>query len=177
MKVSVRKSEAKGKVAVPSSKSLTIRGLMCAALSKGTSEIVHPLVSEDTGAAADVLGQIGVSVQKDGDVWRVAGGSLRVPRQDLYCGESATTLRFMMAICSLIPGRHRLVGGPSLSKRPVKSLIEALKKLGINGSMEGKTTPPVIIEGGTLTGEATDLPGHISSQFISALLLIAPAKK
>jgi 3-phosphoshikimate 1-carboxyvinyltransferase len=174
MKVSVRKSEAKGKVAVPSSKSLTIRGLMCAALSKGTSEIVHPLVSEDTGAAADVLGQIGVSVQKDGDVWRVAGGSLRVPRQDLYCGESATTLRFMMAICSLIPGRHRLVGGPSLSKRPVKSLIEALKKLGINGSMEGKTTPPVIIEGGTLTGEATDLPGHISSQFISALLLIAP---
>jgi 3-phosphoshikimate 1-carboxyvinyltransferase len=97
-----------------------------------------------------------------------------VPRQDLFCGESATTLRFMMAVCALIPGRHRLVGGPSLSKRPVKSLVEALKKLGVNGSMEKKTTPPVIIEGGTLKGEATDLPGHISSQFISALLLIAP---
>jgi 3-phosphoshikimate 1-carboxyvinyltransferase len=174
MKATVHKSDAKGKVDVPSSKSLTIRGLMCAALSKGTSEIVHPLVSEDTGAAADVLGQIGVGVQKDGDVWRVTGGSLRVPRQDLYCGESATTLRFMMAICSLIPGRHRLVGGPSLSQRPVKSLVEALKKLGIDGSMENKTTPPVIIEGGTLMGEATDLPGHISSQFVSALLLIAP---
>jgi 3-phosphoshikimate 1-carboxyvinyltransferase len=174
MKVTVHKSEAKGKVNVPSSKSLTIRGLMCAALSKGVSEIVHPLVSEDTSAAIEVLGQIGVSVQKGDDIWRVTGGSLRVPRQDLFCGESATTLRFMMAVCALIPGRHRLVGGPSLSKRPVKSLVEALKKLGVNASMEKKTTPPVIIEGGTLKGEATDLPGHISSQFISALLLIAP---
>jgi 3-phosphoshikimate 1-carboxyvinyltransferase len=174
MIVTIQKSETRGKVNVPSSKSLTIRGLMCAALSKGVSEIVHPLDSEDTSAAADVLGQIGVGVQKDGDVWRVTGGSLRVPRQDLYCGESATTLRFMMAICALIPGRHRLVGSPSLSKRPVKSLVEALKKLGVNGSMEKKTTPPVIIEGGTLKGEATELPGHISSQFVSALLLVAP---
>jgi 3-phosphoshikimate 1-carboxyvinyltransferase len=174
MIVTIQKSETRGKVNVPSSKSLTIRGLMCAALSKGVSEIVHPLDSEDTSAAADVLGQIGVGVQKDGDVWRVTGGSLRVPRQDLYCGESATTLRFMMAICALIPGRHRLVGGPSLSKRPVTSLVEALKKLGVNGSMEKKTTPPVIIEGGTLKGEATELPGHISSQFVSALLLVAP---
>jgi 3-phosphoshikimate 1-carboxyvinyltransferase len=49
-----------------------------------------------------------------------------------------------------------------------------MKKLGIEGSMEGKTTPPVTIEGGTLKGDTTDLPGNISSQFISALLLIAP---
>jgi 3-phosphoshikimate 1-carboxyvinyltransferase len=174
MRVTVRKSEAKGKVDVPSSKSLTIRGLMCAALSRGVSEIVNPLDSEDTAAAIEVLGQIGVGVQKDNDIWKVTGGSLRVPRQDLFCGESATTLRFMMAICSLIPGSHRLVGGPSLSKRPVKSLVEALRKLGIKGSMEGKTTPPVTIEGGTLQGETTELPGNISSQFISALLLIAP---
>ena len=174
MKVTVHKSEAKGKVSVPSSKSLTIRGLMCAALSKGNSEIVHPLVSEDTNTAADVLGQIGVSVKKENDLWRVTGGTLRRSEKDLFCGESATTLRFMMAICSLIPGKHRLVGGPSLSKRPVKSLVEAMKKLGIEGSMEGKTTPPVTIEGGTLKGDNTELPGNISSQFISALLLIAP---
>ncbi len=174
MKTTVLKSEAKGKVSVPSSKSMTIRALMCAALSKGTSEIVHPLVSEDTAAAAAVLGQIGVSVQKEKDLWRVTGGSLRVPRQDLYCGESATTLRFMMAICSLIPGSHRLTGGPSVSKRPVKSLVEAMKMLGIKASMESKTSPPVTIEGGAFKGENTELPGNISSQFISALLLIAP---
>ncbi|MCK4274134.1 MAG: 3-phosphoshikimate 1-carboxyvinyltransferase [Dehalococcoidales bacterium] len=177
MKVSVKKSEVKGKVAVPASKSMTIRALTCAALSRGNSEIVHPLVSDDTNAAADVLGKIGVSIDKEKDLWRVTGGSLRVPREELFCGESATTLRFMMAVCSLIPGKHTLYGGPSLSKRPVKSLVEALRKLGIKGSMEGKTTPPVTIEGGTLKGDLTELPGNISSQFISALLLIAPFAK
>ena len=107
-------------------------------------------------------------------MWRVSGGTLKVPDSDLYCGESATTLRFMTAICSLIPGKSRLVGGPSLSKRPVRSLVEALGKLGVNCSIEGKTTPPVTVEGGTLKGGPTELPGNISSQFISALLLIAP---
>lgn len=177
MKVTVKKSELKGKVAVPASKSMTIRALMCAALSRGNSEIVNPLVSEDTNAAADVLGKIGVSIDKEKDMWRVTGGSLRVPKAELYCGESATTLRFMTAVCSLIPGKNVLIGGPSLSKRPVKSLVEALSKLGVKGTIEGRTTPPVTIEGGTLKGGPTELPGNISSQFISALLLLAPFAK
>jgi 3-phosphoshikimate 1-carboxyvinyltransferase len=174
MKVTVFKSEAKGLMSVPSSKSLTIRALMCAALSKGTSEIVRPLVSEDTDAAFKVLRQVGVTIKKEGGVWRVTGGNLETSSGDLFCGESATTLRFMTAICALIPGRHRLVGGPSLSQRPVGPLVEALKKLGVNAATEGKDTPPVVVEGGSFKGEATELPGDISSQFISALLLIAP---
>ena len=177
MKITVKKSELKGKVVVPASKSMTIRALMCAALSRGNSEIVNPLVSDDTNAAADVLGKIGVSIDKEKDVWRVTGGSLRVPKEELFCGESATTLRFMTAVCSLIPGKNTLIGGPSLSKRPVKSLVEALSKLGVKGTIEGKTTPPVTIEGGTLKGGPTELPGNISSQFISALLLLAPFAK
>ncbi len=159
---------------VPSSKSLTIRALMCAALSKGTSEIVHPLVSEDTGAAAAVLGQVGVMIKKEADLWRVTGGTLQASPQDLFCGESAATLRFMTAIAALIPGRHRLTGGPSLSRRPVKPLVDAIKQLGINVSATGKGTPPVTVEGGILKGNVAELPGDISSQFISALLLIAP---
>ncbi len=174
MIVTVNKSAVKGLVQVPSSKSMTIRGLMCAALSRGTSEIVHPLVSEDTQAAADVLGKIGVTVRKESDLWRVTGGSLRAPAGELYCGESATTMRFMIAICSLIPGTHTLVGGPSLTKRPVKSLVEALRKLGVKSTLGGKTTPPVTVEGGTFKGGLTEIAGNISSQFISALLLIAP---
>jgi 3-phosphoshikimate 1-carboxyvinyltransferase len=174
MKVTVSKSEVKGKVVVPSSKSMTIRALMCAALAKGNSEIIHPLVSEDTNAAAEVLGKIGVSINKEEDLWRVSGGTLRVPTEDLHCGESATTLRFMIAVCSLIPGEHTLVGGPSLTKRPVKSLVEALRRLGVKGTIEGKTSPPVTIEGGTFKGGLTELPGNISSQFISALLMIGP---
>jgi 3-phosphoshikimate 1-carboxyvinyltransferase len=174
MKVNIYKSKVKGKVTIPSSKSLTIRALMCAALSQSASEIMRPLVSEDTDAAVAVLGQIGVTIKKEEDLWRVSGGNLQASSQALFCGESATTLRFMMAVCALIPGRHRLVGGPSLSKRPVGPLVEALQKLGINAFTEGKDTPPVTIVGGALKGETTELPGDISSQFISALLLIAP---
>src|SRR4030042_1087131 len=174
MKITVYKSEAKGKISVPSSKSLTIRAMMCGALAKGTSEIVTPLASGDTDAAATVLGQVGVIVKKGYEFWRVFGGNLQASLEDLFCGESATTLRFMSAICALIPGRHRLVGGPSLSQRPIGPLVEALKKLGVNAATEGKGTPPVVVEGGALKGEATELPGNISSQFISALLLIAP---
>lgn len=177
MKVTVKKSELTGKVAVPASKSMTIRALVCAALSRGESEIVNPLVSDDTNAAADVLAKIGVKIQKEGNTWLVAGGKLKVPTGELFCGESATTMRFIMTVCSLIPGKHKLAGGPSLSKRPMKSLVEALKMLGIKGGTEGKTTPPVTIEGGTLQGGLAEVPGNISSQFISALLLIAPFAK
>jgi len=174
MKVTVNKSEVKGKVRVPPSKSQTIRGLMCAALTRGESEIIDPLICDDTDAAVDVLSKVGVRIHQEKDLWWVNGGTFRAPDTDLFCGESATTLRFMTAICALIPGKCRLVGGPSLSKRPVKSLVEALKKLRVNCSIEGKTTPPVTVEGGTLKGGTTELPGNISSQFISALLLIAP---
>jgi 3-phosphoshikimate 1-carboxyvinyltransferase len=174
MKVTINKSEVKGRVRVPTSKSHTMRGLMCAALTQGESEIIDPLICEDTNAAVDVLSKVGVGIRQEEGLWRVRGGIFRLPYTDLYCGESATTLRFMTAICSLIPGRCHLVGGPSLSKRPVKSLVEALKRLGVRCSIEGKTTPPVTVEGGTLKGGVTELPGNISSQFISALLLVAP---
>jgi 3-phosphoshikimate 1-carboxyvinyltransferase len=174
MKKIIKKSTLKGTVNVPSSKSMTIRGLMCAALCRGASEIVHPLVCDDTRAAAEVLGKIGVGIQKENDLWRVTGGSLHAAVGELHCGESATTLRFMVAICSLIPGNHTLVGGPSLMKRPVKSLTEALRKLGIKITLGTKTAPPVMIKGGTLSGSQTDIAGNISSQFISALLLIGP---
>jgi 3-phosphoshikimate 1-carboxyvinyltransferase len=177
MKVTIKKSEIKSRVAVPSSKSQTIRALMCAALARGESEIIAPLESEDTDAAVNVLAKIGVPVRKEKGRWKVTGGNFRVPAEDLYCGESATTLRFLTAICALIPGRHRLTGGPSLSRRPMGPLVNALRNLGIRGTTNKRGTPPVTIEGGTLTGDQTGLPGDISSQFVSALLLIAPFAK
>jgi 3-phosphoshikimate 1-carboxyvinyltransferase len=174
MKVTVHKSEVKGKINIPASKSMTIRALMCGALSQGTSEVRHPLVSEDTNAAATVLGQVGVAIKKTPDLWWVPGGRLQPSPRTLFCSESAATLRFMTAICAIIPGRHRLTGGPSLSQRPIKPLIEALQRLGIKAAMEGKDTPPVTVEGGHPIGDSTELPGDISSQFVSALLLLAP---
>lgn len=173
MKVSIHKSKVEGKVRAPSSKSYTLRGLMCAALAKGESEIIYPLSSDDTEAALNVLNLVGIRVHQKGDSWRVNGGDFHEPATELFCGESATTLRFMTAICSLIPGKCKLCPGTSLAKRPVKPLIQALRQLGVNCSCQGEVAP-VIVEGGRLKGGATELPGNISSQFISALLFISP---
>jgi 3-phosphoshikimate 1-carboxyvinyltransferase len=173
MRASISKSEIVGRVTAPSSKSYTIRGLMCAALARGESEIIHPLTSDDTEASLGVLNKLGVYVNQKEEVWRVTGGNLRTPDTDLFCGESAATLRFMTAICSLIPGKCRLVAGPSLSQRPVRPLVEALRQLGVNCSCQGEL-PPVTVEGDEVKGGLTELPGDISSQFVSALLFISP---
>ncbi len=173
MKASISKSKITGRVIAPPSKSYTIRGLMSAALAKGRSEIINPLSSDDTEAAINVLSQVGIYVRKEQDSWQVTGGNLHEPYTDLFCNESAATLRFMTAICSLIPGRCQLRSGPSLAKRPVKPLIQALRQLGVDCSCQGEL-PPVIVEGGRLKGGTTELPGNVSSQFVSALLLISP---
>ncbi len=79
-------------------------------------------------------------------------------------------MRFMTAICSLIPGSCRLVAGESLSRRPIEPLLQALRQLGVKCHAEVKS---VVVDGG-LRGGTTEIPGDISSQFISALLLVAP---
>ena len=173
MKVSLNKSEVHGQVNAPASKSYTIRGLMCAALARGESQIINPLRSDDTEAAVEVLQKIGVNIRQEKGLWRVSGGNFNEPATELFCSDSAATLRFMTAICSLIHGKCRLTAGPSLSSRPVDTLVRALGQLGVNCSSQGKV-PPVMVEGGRLIGGRTEIPGDVSSQFISALLLIAP---
>lgn len=173
MRALISKSSLKGRAEAPSSKSYTLRGLMCAALASGQSEIARPLLADDTEAAREVLEKIGVGIQQDAGSWLVSGGHFRQPDSDLFCRDSAGTLRFMMAICSLIPGRCRLTAGPSLSKRPVKPLIQVLQRLSVNCSSPGDAAA-VIVEGGHLKGGTVELPGDISSQFISAILFISP---
>lgn len=173
MRVSISKSEVRGIVKAPSSKSYTLRGLMCAALAQGKSEVLAPLGSDDTEAALAVLSKIGVGVSQKKNSWQVTGGKFREPRTDLFCGESAATLRFMTAIGSLVPGKCRLTAGPSLSRRPVKPLVAALRQLGVKVACQGEVAP-VVVEGNGLSGGITELPGDISSQFVSALLLVAP---
>jgi len=173
MKASISKSEVCGKAAAPSSKSYTIRGLICAALTEGKSEIISPLASDDTTAAINVLKKVGVNIRQQKTSWKVDGGNFRAPTGDLFCGDSAATFRFMTAFGALIPGLSHLTAGPSLSRRPVKVLIDALQKLGVKCSANGDL-PPVTVEGGKFKGGSTSLPGNISSQYVSALLHIAP---
>ncbi|HEX9897284.1 MAG TPA: 3-phosphoshikimate 1-carboxyvinyltransferase [Dehalococcoidales bacterium] len=173
MKASISKSNIDGVVASPSSKSYTIRGLMCGALAKGKSQLLNPLGSDDTAAAINVLRKVGIGIRQNKNIWTIDGGAFHASDTDLFCGDSAATLRFMTAFCAIIPGTHRLTAGASLSKRPVKPLIDALHQLDVKCSANGDL-PPVTVEGGKLKGGVTSLPGDISSQFVSALLQVAP---
>jgi 3-phosphoshikimate 1-carboxyvinyltransferase len=172
MKASISKSEIKGRVSAPPSKSYTLRGVICAALTKGESEIVNPLGSDDTEVALDVLGKVGIRVIQGKNAWRVSGGNFRKPTEDLFCRESAVTLRFMTAISALIPGQCYLTSAPSLARRPIEPLIRAMKQLGIDCYQEDNKA--IVVKGKKLKGGVTELPGNISSQFVSALLLISP---
>ena len=175
MQIKIRPSLIKGQVVAPSSKSYTHRALVCSALAKGESKIISPLNSDDTEATMELLEKIGVGIHVKEDSWEVNGGQLHQPEGDLFCRDSGTTMRFMTAICSLVNGTCRLRGGSSLSKRPIKPLIDGLKQLGVECTSE-KGFPPVIVKGGLLGGQ-TKIPGDISSQFISALLLVTPLAK
>lgn len=172
MKITVNKSNLRGRVTVPSSKSITIRALFCAALARGESQIIRPLVSDDTNYAADVLGKVGVMIQDIDGVWHVTGGKFKLPTEELYCGESATTLRMMTAVAALLPGKITITGGPSLTQRPIRALVDALKMLGVRGNTATPLNPPVTIQGGTFRGGIAEIPGNVSSQYITALLTI-----
>lgn len=173
MKVTIYKSIINGSVRAPSSKSYTIRALMCAAMASGKSRINFALNSDDTKASLNVLRKVGVRIDQEEESLLVNGGMFHEAQCDLYCSDSATTLRFMTAIASVIPGKTRLVSGPTLVKRPIEPLIQVLRQIGVNCYLcENEST--VVVEGGGLNGGLVKLAGNVSSQFLSALLLIGP---
>ncbi|MFQ6076026.1 MAG: 3-phosphoshikimate 1-carboxyvinyltransferase [Candidatus Bathyarchaeia archaeon] len=174
MRIKVRKSEIRGRASAPPSKSYTHRALLCSALADGKSTIISPLVSDDTEATAELLEKLGVGITRGSKAWRVEGGAFHEPDGNLYCRDSGTTLRFMTAFCTMVDGKSRLTAGPSLSKRPIGPLVGGLNQLGAHcSSQEG--FPPVVVRGkGRLRGGVAKIPGDISSQFVSAMLLVAP---
>lgn len=174
MIVTVKPSDVNGSIRAPASKSMTHRALICAALAEGKSHIKNPLVSDDTGATKRLLKELGIKIEDTEDGYLITGGTLREPSSDLYCDESGTTMRLMTAICALIDGTCRLTGGKGLTKRPIGQLVDALKQLGVECSSEGGYPPVTASSNGRLRGGIVEIPGDISSQYISALLLIAP---
>ncbi|MFQ5762873.1 MAG: 3-phosphoshikimate 1-carboxyvinyltransferase, partial [Candidatus Bathyarchaeia archaeon] len=106
-------------------------------------------------------------------IFLTAPEALRSSGKTINCGDSASTLRFMTAVAALAQGRTVLTGNPGLLKRPVGPLVRALRDLEVPCADE-KGYPPIIIDGGGIRGGKTRLPGDVSSQFITALLLAGP---
>jgi 3-phosphoshikimate 1-carboxyvinyltransferase len=174
--VKINGGEPSGMVKAPSSKSMTHRELIISSLAEGSSILQYPLISDDTKATARSLSKLGAQITKNKESWIIEGGNLSTPSCILDCRESGTTLRLLTGVCSLIDGICELTGEPSLMRRPIKPLLDALNILGIKTELANNNSS-IRIHGGRLLGGKVEIRGDISSQFISSLLIIAPYAK
>jgi len=164
---------------LPSSKSLTQRALICASLAEGTSHLINPLISEDTLLLKEALAATNVrfdEIEKD-KVWKVRGGfPPLLSGAKVYLGNNGTGSRFFLSYACLGKGSFiEIYGKPRLHERPVKHLIESLKRLNAEVKcLEKEGYFPVQVNASALRSEVISLPGDVSSQFVSSLLLIGP---
>ncbi len=165
----------RGRASPPGSKSITNRALLLAALARGTSRLTGALKSDDTSHMADALRAMGVSVtEPDATGFVITGtGRLRAPAAPLFLGNAGTAVRFLTAAAALADGLVVVTGDTSMQRRPIAPLLAALRSLGIEA--EAPTgCPPVTIHGrGGFDGDTVTVDAGLSSQYISALLMLA----
>ena len=165
---------ASGRLRVPSSKSLTHRYLNLAFLGRAPLVLDHPLLAEDTRLFLEALGRCGFEVTEEGERVRLEPGTPPEGEIEIFCGNAGTMLRFLVASLAVVPGRWRLDGVPRLRERPVRPLVDALRRLGARIDYLGaEGYVPLRIEGGTLGAGSTVLDAGESSQYLSALLMAA----
>src|SRR5262245_51677347 len=168
---------ARGRVAAPPSKSHAIRALVCAALADGTSTL-HGLArcdADDVLRTINALRALGIAI--DGERVNGAGGRIPNPNVTLDLGGSGTAFRFLTAVAALGPGPTTLTGDASLRRRPMDSIVRALRALGVSAKAAcGPTcmTAPITVSGGPPRQGQVEVDASRSSQDLSALLLIGP---
>lgn len=165
-----------GAVRPPGSKSLTNRALLLAGLATGRSTLSGVLRSDDTRYMAAALAEMGVAVRDVGaEVIEVIGtGALTAPTKPLFLGNAGTATRFLTAAAALASGRVVIDGDAHMRKRPIAPLVEALQRIGVAAAAPSGA-PPVTIDGvGALSASEAMVDAGLSSQYLSALLMIAP---
>tara|TARA_X000000950_G_scaffold161103_1_gene197063 strand:+ start:1033 stop:2247 length:1215 start_codon:yes stop_codon:yes gene_type:complete len=145
-----------GTVALESSKSISNRLLIIKQLSKSKIEIQNLSTSNDTKILSKILNEYQT-------------------KKNIYCQNAGTALRFVVAFLAAKEGIWKVSGSKRMHERPIKPLIDCLAELGTEIKYLGKKGfPPIEIRSKKLKSKKLSLPGDISSQFISALLLVAP---
>ena len=168
-----------GAIRPPGSKSITNRALICAALAGGTSTLTGTLDSDDTRVMIDSLQKLGVAVEADFEnaTLTVSGraGDFNSPVEDLFIGNSGTTVRFLTAALAFAGGHYRLDGVERMRERPIGPLVEALNGIGANVTAQSPGgCPPVVIHSTAINSGSVSVSGNISSQYLSGLLMAAP---
>lgn len=158
-------------VRVPGSKSLTNRALVCALLAPGRSVITGALDADDTRAMAEAVAALGARVSWEGTTITVdgTGGDLTPGPLDIHVRDSGTCARFLAPVLALGRGAYTLDGSDQLRRRPMQPMADALRSLGVR--VDGDELPLTVLGTGSLPETEVAVPGNVSSQFISGLLL------
>lgn len=173
MQVTVADSRVSGTARAPPSKSYTHRALLAAGYAEGAL-VRNPLVSADTRATARAVEHFGGDAERvDGD-WEVAGfgGDPGVPADVIDCANSGTTMRLVTGTAALADGTTVLTGDRSLRSRPQGPLLAAIEDLGGTArSTRGNGQAPLVVDG-PVDGGRVEIPGDVSSQFVTSLLML-----
>ncbi len=151
---------------VPGDKSISHRAVMLASMSNGVCVIKGFLPSEDCLCTVNAMRALGVEIEAADETTLIVHGRKRGfkrPKQEIYCGNSGTTMRLLAGILAGLPFNTRLTGDASLSRRPMDRILKPLAMMGAKITAEGKNTrPPLAIEGTELK------PIHYTSPVASA---------
>jgi 3-phosphoshikimate 1-carboxyvinyltransferase len=162
-------------VTIPGSKSVTNRALILASLATTPSTIRKPLISRDSELMSAGLAALGISITGSGDAWQITPAPLRGPAR-VDVGNAGTVMRFLPPLAALAQGDISFDGDPRSYERPLGPVIKALEELGIEIDHGGRYSLPMVIKArGKIKGGALTIDASASSQFLSALLLVAPS--
>lgn len=166
-------------IAPPGSKSLTNRALVLAALADGECKLSNVLFADDTLVMLECLDRLGFAPSTDRATRQVQivgrRGSIPASSAQLFCGNSGTTIRFLAALCALGRGTFTLDGIPRMRERPIGELVDLLRSLGARIEYTGaERFPPITLAADTLPGGLAHFQTARSSQYLSAVLQVAP---
>jgi 3-phosphoshikimate 1-carboxyvinyltransferase len=172
-----------GEINIPGSKSISNRALLLATLAKGTTTLTNLLDSDDIRYMLASLKKLGVKYELSDDKTRCTvqgmGGAICASNaQSLFLGNAGTAMRPLCAALTLGQGEFTLTGEPRMEERPIGDLVDALRQLGANVTyLNNDGFPPLTINATGLNGGDVDIAGDLSSQFLTALLMVAPLAK
>jgi 3-phosphoshikimate 1-carboxyvinyltransferase len=178
MKLIAGKSRLKGTVAIPGSKSHTIRAVAIASLAKGKSSIRSPLASGDTLSAVSCYRSLGAKIDaSNNDCWKVTGiaGQVLAPKEIIDVGNSGTTLRIALGSAALTPVGQTMhfTGDEQIQSRPIGPLVDSLNELGAKCvCLRNNGKAPATVTG-RLIGGKTSIAAF-SSQYLTSLLMCTP---
>jgi len=176
MNCKVEKSKIRGEINCPSNKSYTHRGIFLASLAGNNSKVENVLLSADTKATIEACKKFGAVIEvNDSDIIVKKSIKIGINVPEINTENSGTTIRIAIGIASLFSEEIILTGDVSLQKRPMQPLLDALSSIGAKCSSTNGN-PPIKIKGSIIGGDIR-IPGNLSSQFISSLLISAPLTK